>query len=142
MREGEKEPKRRVLKVFCWGWHRVVAGYMNEVYPIPVITAAIGGVAIDVGFDLVKRNGNIGFIELAVDRSVLAVFDFTKLSGMSFAIYGVEEYLTDYWSGDVREMQKRIAASAETKFHIGMEFGDMRELQSIFDIFMNIGIAG
>lgn len=110
-------------------------GYITEMYPIPVVTAKIKGVAVDIGFDIVTRNGNIGFVEFTVDKDVLIGLDFSKLTEYEFAIYGVEHYLTDYWFGDVAAAKELIQKSDEKQFHIGFEFPDMRVLKKMLETF-------
>lgn len=110
-------------------------GYINELYPIPVVTAKVKGVAVDIGFDIVSREGNIGFAEFTVDKAVLAALDFSKLSVYEFAVYGVEHYHTEYWFGDVAATKELIAKSDEKQFHIGFEFSDMVVLKQLLDIF-------
>lgn len=110
-------------------------GYVNELYPIPIVTAAVGGVSADIGFDIVSRNGSIGFLELTVDKAVLLGLDFSELAGFEFAIFGVEQYHTDYWSDDVAATKARIEHSEEKQFHIGFEFADMPVLIKLLNIF-------
>lgn len=113
-------------------------GYINELYPIPIVTAKFKGVSVDIGFDIVSRNGNIGFSEFTVDKAVLVEIDFSKLSAFDFAIYGVENYHTDYWFGDITSTKELIAKSGEKQFHIGFEFPDMIVLKQILDIFFGV----
>lgn len=116
-------------------------GYINELYPIPIVTAERVGVAVDIGFDIVSRNGNIGFVELTVDKTVLVGIDFSRLAQFEFAIYGVEQYLTEYWFGDAAQALAQIKESDEKQFHIGIEFVDMAALDRILDIFFG-GVNG
>lgn len=110
-------------------------GYIYELYPIPIVTLELDGVSADIGFDIVSRNGNIGFLELTVDKAVLVEFDFTKLTEYEFAIYGVEHYLDDYWFGDIEATKEMIEKSDEKQFHIGFEFPDMAVLKKLLDAF-------
>lgn len=110
-------------------------GYINELYPIPIVTAKFKGVSVDIGFDIVSRNGNIGFSEFTVDKAVLIELDFSKLSAFEFTLFGVENYHTDYWFGDIASTKEHIAKSDEKQFHIGFEFSDMNTLKQILDIF-------
>lgn len=113
----------------------VGSGYITEMYPIPVVTAKIKGVSVDIGFDIVTRNGNIGFVEFTVDKNVLIRLDFSKLTEYEFSIYGVEHYLTDYWFGDVAAAKELIKKSDEKQFHIGFDFPDMNALKKMLETF-------
>lgn len=111
-------------------------GYVNELYPIPIVTATLAGVSVDIGFDLVSHNGKIGTMEFTVDKAVLIALDFSKLTGFEFAIFGVEHYHDEYWFGDVEATKKLIENCDEQQFHIGFEFSDLVELYNILNVFI------
>lgn len=119
-------------------------GYVNELYPIPVVTVEACGVAADIGFDIVSRDGNIGFLDLTVDKAVLIDLDFTKITEFEFSIFGVEHYLNEYWFDDVEATKQMIKKSDEKQFHVGFEFSDMTELKKLLDAFFVVtsGVDG
>ena len=79
--------------------------FIKEIYPIPVVSFKINKSEIDIGIDVVNDDSYIGFIEFTLSKSDILSFNFDKLKDYIFEVYGVENYLEDYYFGNVENMK-------------------------------------
>lgn len=90
--------------------------WITEEYPIPVIT--VEGIG-DIGIDLKHI-----FFEMIITRSKALIFDFSKLEAYKFEIYGVDNYLEDFYneSMSLQLVHKKIEESKEESIGISLFF--------------------
>jgi hypothetical protein len=127
----------KVLKVLTelgfeheWGYfaqHSVRDGdkWFFEHYPIPVITIRD---ICEIGFDLSQT-----FIECKVKTEEALKFDFKQLKGFNFEVYGVKEYLNDFYNAkqDIKDIHEKIDKSDEQEIGISLLFGYMESVENI-----------
>jgi hypothetical protein len=113
-----------------WGYfaqHSVRNGseWFFEHYPIPVIT--IKNVC-EIGFDIPET-----FIEFKLKRETALAFDFSRLHGFNFDVYGVNDYLNDmYHTGqDIHEIHANIEKSNELEIGISLIFGYLESVENL-----------
>lgn len=116
--------------------HEIKIGknFIKEVYPIPVVSLKINECEVDVGFDIVTDKNYIGFIELTLEKEKTLKFDYNKIKEFNFVIYGYENYLTDYYNGDIESAKQLILNSTETKFHIGFNISKFSQIMNILKL--------
>ena len=102
-----------------WGYysgHFIRGGndWLEEYYPIPVVS--IAGIG-DIGLDLEHI-----FIEGKMKREEALTFDFKMLEGYKFEVYGILNYLEDFYRKEmgVEAINKRILETEEKE--IGISF--------------------
>jgi hypothetical protein len=115
-----------------WGYfaqHSVRNGseWFLEHYPIPVITIRD---ICEVGFDLSQT-----FIEYKVSRERALGFDFKRLKAFNFEVYGVKEYLNDFYNTtqDIEDIRGKIDKSDEQEIGISLFFGYMESVETIIN---------
>lgn len=104
-------------KVFCNN-HSVKnnsGNWIIEHFPIPVITVEQ---LCDVGIDIKSI-----FIETKMKREKAIEYDFSRLLMYKFEVYGIEEYLNDFYNNTltVENIGKRIEMSKEKEIGIGFQ---------------------
>ena len=104
--------------------------FVKEFYPIPVISCKTNNIDIDIGIDLANDNNYIGFIELTLSKKDILSFDFYKLDSFDFEVYGLEDYLDDYYFGDLEKTKELINYSTEKKFHIGINIKNINQIKT------------
>ncbi len=84
-------------------------GYEIEYFPIPVVSLE-GVCDIEIGFDEIS-------VTAKLTRDMAASFDFERLKGYRFEVYGVQNCLDDFYTeGDgVGMIPKRVAESGESE---------------------------
>lgn len=85
--------------------------YVRNDYPIPVVEVT-GLCDIEIEPDHLSV-----FAKLTRERAL--AYDFTRLRGYSYEVYGVQDYLTDYAGEDVKEA---IRNSAEREIGFSFSF--------------------
>jgi len=141
MLNREYEPLRahthQVLKAlkasqfeYEWGYfaqHSVRNGEacFFEHYPIPVIT--VRGIC-EIGFDL-----NQTFIEFVLGKAKALELDFTQLQGFDFEVYGMKEYLSDFYNSqmDIKDLHARILAGDGNEIGVSFLFGRLEPAENI-----------
>lgn len=103
-----------------WGWYanhsvKVDGGYQTEEFPIPVVEA---GDLCEIGLDL-----DGCWLEFQLPRGTALAFDYGRLPE-GFEVYGVEQYLTDFYTAgmDRAGIAGRIARSTEQAVNIALSF--------------------
>ena len=96
-----------------------------EYYPIPVITVKD---ICDIGLDM-----NHTFIECKMDRENALCFDFHKFNDYKFEVYGVEDYLNDFYnvSLDLDGLKNRILNSDEQEIGITLMFNYCEKIDKL-----------
>lgn len=89
--------------------------WITEYFPIPVITVEQ---LCDVGIDMKSI-----FIETKMKREKAIEYDFSRLLRYKFEVYGIEEYLNDFYNDilTVEDIGNRIEMSKEKEIGIGFE---------------------
>lgn len=102
--------------------------YEREYYPIPVISVE-GLCDVEIGLDGVS-------VSAKLRRDAALNFDYTALNGYKFEVYGVEDYLSDYYSdGDtLDDLVNNIRCSSETEIGFQFSFGKDVEPKRITDL--------
>ncbi len=97
----------RVTSGFFNGhFHKNEAGnYQEDVYPIPVISV-MGLCNIEIDFDAITFTTKL-------KKGQIADFDWRKLGGVPFEVYGVEDYLSDYGSSQNSPRSKTASQAAK-----------------------------
>jgi hypothetical protein len=115
-----------------WGYfaqHSVRNGseWFFEHYPIPVITIRD---ICEIGFDLSQT-----FLECKVSREEALEFDFKRLQGFNFEVYGIKEYLNDFYNAkqDIEDIHGKIDKSDEQEIGISLLFGYMESVETIIN---------
>lgn len=89
--------------------------YERECYPIPVITVK-GLCDVQLELDAVALSARLS------KQSALQ-FDYGVLRGYEFEVYGVEDYLADYYvGGDIAALRENILKSDETEIEFQFAF--------------------
>lgn len=119
-----------VCKKGFYNNHSVKDGNGNwiiEYFPIPVVTV---GEICDVGINL-----DLIFIETKMKREKAIKYDFSKLLKYKFEIYGIEEFLKDFYNDtlDIEGIPKRIEISNEKEIGIGFEI-ENQHMNEIIEI--------
>lgn len=103
-----------------WGWYanhsvKVDGRYQTEEFPIPVVEA---GDLCEIGLDL-----DGCWLEFQLPRGTALVFGYERLPE-GFEVYGVEQYLTDFYTAgmDRAGIAGRIAQSTEQAVNIALSF--------------------
>lgn len=89
--------------------------WIIEYFPIPVITVEQ---LCDICIDMKSIA-----IETKMKREKAIEFDFTRLLKYKFEVYGIEEYLNDFYNDTltIEDIGKRIEMSREKEIGIGFE---------------------
>ena len=110
-----------------YGWynghfHKDDGKWIKEYYPIPVISVK-GLCDIEVGLETTTLSAKLG-------RDAAAQFPFETLSGCKFEVYGVQNYLSDFYRDGITtaQMRENICSSGETE--IGFSFAVDRANES------------
>ena len=96
-------------------YHKNVEGkYVMDFFPIPVVT--VKGLC-DIEIDLDKVS-----VSTKLRREVALKYSYEKMSGYEFEVYGVDEYLNDFYvkGNSYSELVENIASSKEIE--IGFSF--------------------
>lgn len=96
--------------------HKNEAGnYQEDAYPIPVISV-MGLCDIEIDFDAITFTAKL-------KKGQITDFDWRKLGGVPFEVYGVEDYLCDYGnSQDAAQIKGVVSSSKETEFFVTFSF--------------------
>jgi hypothetical protein len=86
--------------------------FFVEQYPIPVITIEN---KIDVGIDVHQV-----FFEIKLERETAINFNYHVLSEYQFEVYGVKEYLNDFFDGNIDEIYRNIINSNEKEIGVSI----------------------
>ena len=99
--------------------------WITEYYPIPVIT--IKNIC-DVGLDIDRT-----FIECKIKRKEAINFDWTVFLTTSFEVYGVNDYLIDFYNASLSSetISQKINQSNEQEIAVAFEFGYLEEKSTI-----------
>lgn len=113
-----------------WGFYNNHSVKQNgewvlEYYPIPVVTIKD---ICDIGFDVDST-----FIEFKLKREDALCFDFSKLLDYKFEVYGVENYLCDFYNDtlDLEGTADRIKSSVEQEIGISLMLNSYDDTEKI-----------
>jgi len=113
-----------------WGYfaqHSVRNGneWFFEHYPIPVITVKN---VCEIGLDITQT-----FIEFKIQREDAIRFDFSQLYGFTFEVYGVADYLNDFYNADqnIDDIHAKIEKSDEKEIGISLLFGYLEPVENL-----------
>lgn len=101
--------------------------YVRNDYPIPVIEAA-GLCDIEIQPDVLS-------VTAKRTRESALAYDFDRLRGYSYEVYGVQDYLTDYAGEDVKSAI-RNSAEGEIGFSFSFPFETDGEALLSFAVFL------
>lgn len=89
--------------------------WITEYFPIPVITVEQ---LCDICIDMKSI-----YIETKMKREKAIEYDFRQILKYKFEVYGIEEYLNDFYNDTLRidDIGKRIEMSKEKEIGIGIE---------------------
>jgi len=95
-----------------------IGEYIVDYFPIPVIS--IENIC-DIEFDLDTIN-----VTSKLTKHNTVEFDYSKLNNFKFEIYGVNDYLTDYYTNDssLDQAIAKIGKSNETEFFFTFYFNN------------------
>ncbi len=93
-------------------FHKDACGeYRRDVYPIPVIGVA-GLCDIELDIDIIRVTSKL-------TKNQIISFDWSAFEDVSFDVYGVENYLTDYGNNQsVDAIKDVVPSSLESEFFI------------------------
>lgn len=95
--------------------------YVRNDYPIPVVEAT-GLCAIEIEPDFL-------FVSARRTRESALAYDFDRLRGYFFEVYGVQDYLTDY---DGENVKDAILGSAEAEIGFSFRFPFATDGEALF----------
>jgi hypothetical protein len=106
--------------------------WLVEYFPIPVIDV-IG--ICEIGIDLEHI-----FIEYKILKQTALKYDFNKLIKCNFEVYGVENYLNDFYNAkmDLNDINSRILESEEKEVGISIFLDSEASLEDILNAVKNI----
>lgn len=106
--------------------------WLLEHFPIPVIDV---NSICEIGIDLEHI-----FIEYKILRQTALNYDFNKLTKYKFEVYGVENYLNDFYNANMSlcDIRSRISESEEKEIGISIFLDIDTCLEDIFAIVKNI----
>lgn len=117
---------------YTWGFYNnhtimIERNWAIEYYPIPVIT--INGLC-DIGIDIDHI-----FIECKLGREQAISFDWNTFSMYSFEVYGVEDYLNDFYSPTLplESISQKIMQSTESQIAIAFHFAYLEDPKVLID---------
>lgn len=89
--------------------------WITEYFPIAVITVEQ---LCDIGIDIKSI-----FIETKIKKEKAVKFDFRRFLNYQFEVYGIEEYLNDFYNDTlmIEDIEKRIETSREREIGIGFQ---------------------
>lgn len=102
--------------------------YERECFPIPVISVE-GLCDVEIGLDGIS-------VSAKLLRDTALSFDYAVLNGCKFEVYGVEDYLSDYYSdGDtLDDLINNVLSSQETEIGFQFSFGKDADPKRITDL--------
>ncbi len=113
-----------------WGYfaqHSVRNGneWFLEHYPIPVIT--IKNVC-EIGFDISQT-----FVECKLKKDDAIAFDFSRFDGFTFEVYGLTDYLNDFYNADqdIRDIHAKIEKSDEKEIGVSLLFDHLEPVENL-----------
>lgn len=113
-----------------YGFHSVKnkEEFTTELFPIPVITVKD---ICDIGIDLDSI-----FIEGKLKRDAALKFDFSLLKDYNFEVYGVNEYLKDFYNKnlDIVNIHEKIKESSEKEIGIQVCLESDTPLSKIIEV--------
>lgn len=107
-------------------YHKDKCGdYKKDYYPIPVISV-VEGCDIEINFDSIS-------ISTKLKRADALEFSFEKLSGYNYEVYGVEDFLEDYYceGNTVAELKQKIVLSSEKEIGFSFQFDFEADLEML-----------
>ena len=113
---------------FSGHFHKNDAGeWYRESYPIPVISVK-GFCDIEIQFDKIS-------ISTKLNRDAALAYSFEKFSEYEFEVYGVENYLADFYHEGqmIQEMKENICACDEAEIGFSFIFPFDIEGKQIFE---------
>lgn len=104
------------------------ADWFFEHYPIPVITMEN---VCEIGFDIQQT-----FVEFKLKREQAITFDFTQFSGIAFEVYGVVDYLNDFYHADrdIDQIHAEIEKSDEKEIGVSLLFGYLEPVENLIKV--------
>lgn len=101
---------------------------MLEHFPIPVITVED---ICDIGVDLAHI-----FIEGKLKRECALKFDFSLLKEYRFEVYGVQDYLNDFYNASlsIEGIKDRILSSNEAEIGVSLFISHEGAIENILSI--------
>lgn len=98
--------------------------YEREFYPIPVISVA-GVCDIEIEPDAIAVSSKL-------KRETALLFDYNALKEYKFEVYGVEDYLADYYvNRDVDKLLENIGNSQEREIAYRFTFGKSSDFKQV-----------
>lgn len=102
--------------------------WLLEYYPIPVVTIKD---ICDIGIDM-----NHIFVECKMKKEEAIGFHWNIISDYKFEVYGVEDYLNDFYNPSLKfdDISERISQSNEKEIGIAFEFPYLDEKCNLLDL--------
>ena len=107
-----------------------------EYYPIPVVTVKD---ICDIGIDISHI-----FIEGKMKKEKAIGFDWKLISDYKFQVYGVEDYLNDFYNSSLKidDITERIIQSNESEIGIEFYFRYLEEINIILELIKKLESMG
>ncbi|MCM1055461.1 MAG: hypothetical protein NC394_08070 [Bacteroides sp.] len=102
--------------------------YSMDYFPIPVV--GVKGVCdIETGFDRIT-------VSAKLNRREALEYPFEELKGMTFEVYGVEDYLADYYNSEttLEQLRENIRNSKEREIGFSFVFDGGADADGIFKL--------
>lgn len=114
---AEHRPAFEIIKGFynCHYHKNALGEYTADVYPIPVLSIR-GLCDIEIDCENISLTAKLA-------KENITNFDWHKLGGAAFEVYGVKDYLKDYGdSQNVQAIAARVFSSEEEAFFVTIRF--------------------
>lgn len=110
--------------------------WILEYYPILVVTVKD---ICDIGIDI-----NHTFIECKMKKGKAIGFDWNLISDYKFEVYGVEDYLNDFYNSslEINDITERIIQSNESEIGIEFEFRYLEEKSILLELIKKLESMG
>ncbi|WP_313132689.1 DUF3201 domain-containing protein [Anaerocolumna sp.] len=126
---------------YQWGFYnnhsmREDNQWFLEYYPIPVVT--IKNIC-DIGIDM-----NRTFIEFKMKKEKAVLFHWEIISDYKFEVYGVEDYLSDFYNAALKldDISEKISRSNEKEVGIEFEFSYLEDKSNLLNMVKKLESMG
>lgn len=116
------------LNWYCGHYSKDGGGqYTMDYFPIPVISVK-GLCDIETGLDRIS-------VSAKLKREKALSYPYEDFEGIPFEVYGVEDYLSDYYNSDMtlEQLRENIAKSGEKEIGFAFDFDRDENKDRLFD---------
>ncbi len=112
--------------------------FIQEKYPIPVISSKINNIAVDIAVDVATDCDYLGFVDLILSKQDILKFDLIIFNNLQFSIFSDINYQEDLYFGDIEKTKQNIENSQENLFHIEINLKNFEQVLYIINLLEKI----